>query len=125
MTVLVIDDDQTIQLLARKILDHAGHEVILCSNGWDGIEELDKNPDAVAVVLIDYSMEELSGVDTLRRLRRLVPDLPAVFSSGNPMSKDDIPSDLVDFTSFLPKPYRVAALVEAIEDAAGKVSVAP
>lgn len=115
MTVLVIDDEGMIRTLAEKILGRAGHKVLLAESGNQGVDILRENAGKVDLLVIDMTMEGLSGEETLRACRIIQPFVPAVFSSGQALQETDIAEDLLANISFLQKPYRAAALVETVE----------
>jgi len=78
--VLVIDDDpDTIDLLTA-ILSDAGYEVSGALTGSDGLMLLQM--ESADLVLLDLQMPGVHGVDVLRRLRMVRPDVPVIIVSG-------------------------------------------
>lgn len=66
-TVLVIDDDSTIQLVVKKVLQKQGYEVILASNGQEGIDLAEQlQPD---LIICDWMMPLLDGLEVCRRVK--------------------------------------------------------
>lgn len=114
MKVLVIDDEETIRTLASKILERAGHSVITAHCGEEGVELIRRNPSMIDAVILDWTMPGLSGLDTLREIRKLSDTIPCVLSSGNLLKSDDFPPEFKPFTYFLQKPYRPQFLTETI-----------
>ena len=114
MHVLVIDDEGVIRNLAEKILTKAGHRVELAKDGVEGVDVFRENHDDVNLLLIDLTMEGVTGGEVLRQCRIINPDIPALFSSGRALESDDIPDDLATNTSFLQKPYKASELIEAV-----------
>src|ERR671930_410806 len=65
--ILVVDDDADIRGLLRELLERASYDVVEASNGRDGLRTLyGSSPD---LVLLDVSMPELDGWQTLERIR--------------------------------------------------------
>lgn len=65
--ILVVDDEKTIRVLIRKILENEQYEVIESTNGYEAVESAKKeNPD---VILLDMKMPVMDGIETCRRLR--------------------------------------------------------
>jgi two-component system, cell cycle sensor histidine kinase and response regulator CckA len=114
--VLVIDDERMIRTLAEKILVRAGYEVILAETGNEGVDLFRQQPNKIDLLIVDMTMDGLSGEETLRACRVIHPYIPAVFSSGQFLDETDIPEDLALNTYYLQKPYRASALVEKIEE---------
>jgi len=77
----VVDDDRHYaRLLSYRVSKGAGHEVEVLHSGEEAIARLgDGAPD---LVLLDIMMPGLDGVETLKRMRKLRPDLPVVMISA-------------------------------------------
>ncbi len=68
MRALVIDDSRAIRAIIGGILRELGMSVIDAANGREGIERLQQNPD-VELVLVDWNMPEMNGLDFIRAVR--------------------------------------------------------
>ena len=78
--ILVLDDEPSILLMIKKMLEKAGHEVDMALNGREGAEFLDKNkPD---LVITDILMPEKEGLETIMMLRKRYPDIKIIAISG-------------------------------------------
>ena len=78
--ILVFDDEPSILLMLKKMLEKAGHEVDLALNGRDGIALFEKNrPD---LVITDIIMPQKEGLETILELRKMYPDLKIIAISG-------------------------------------------
>lgn len=78
--ILVFDDEPSILLMIKKILEKAGHEVEVALNGREGLELFEKNkPD---LLVTDIIMPEKEGLETIFELRRKHPDLKIIAISG-------------------------------------------
>jgi DNA-binding response OmpR family regulator len=78
--ILVLDDEPSILLMIKKMLEKAGYEVIIASNGKEGMRLFDsEKPD---MVITDIIMPEKEGLETIFELRRMHPDLKIIAISG-------------------------------------------
>ena len=78
--ILVFDDEPSILLMIKKMLEKAGHEVEVALNGREGLELFEKNkPD---LLITDIIMPEKEGLETIFELRRKHPDLKIIAISG-------------------------------------------
>lgn len=112
--VLVIDDEAGVRKAARSALTRLGYEVVLAENGREGLERFDARRDAIRLVLLDLTMPVLDGAATLRELRLRARDLPVIVMSGYAsVTLED------DRATFLPKPFGVVELGEAVGAALG------
>lgn len=116
MRILVIDDEEMIRTLAVKILEKAGHAVMTAESGREGIELVERNPEMIDVAIVDHTMPGLTGMETIREIRRLSSQLPCILSSGNIVELSHLPEDIRLGTYFLQKPYRPQNLIEKVAD---------
>jgi DNA-binding response OmpR family regulator len=78
--ILVLDDEPSILLMIKKMLEKAGHEVDIALNGKEGMELFEKNkPD---LLITDIIMPEKEGLETIFELRKKYPDLKIIAISG-------------------------------------------
>lgn len=74
-------DDNSMGLLARRtVLEELGHRVHTCSSPHDALEQCAKQP--FDVVITDYKMPEMNGVEFIRELRKQDPTVPVILISG-------------------------------------------
>jgi two-component system, cell cycle sensor histidine kinase and response regulator CckA len=66
-TVLVVDDDESMRTLLRRMLERTGFTVVTAINGQDGMERFAEQP--VDIVVTDMMMPVLDGVELIRVLR--------------------------------------------------------
>lgn len=79
-SVLVIDDEEIIRNLLRDILEHEGYRVSEAVDGDKGIRQYQENP--TDLVITDLIMPGKEGIETIRELRSLFPDVKIVAVSG-------------------------------------------
>jgi len=78
--ILVLDDELSILLMIKKMLEKAGHEVSLALNGKEGMELFERSrPD---LLITDIIMPEKEGLETIFQLRRKHPELKIIAISG-------------------------------------------
>ncbi len=116
-TVLIIDDDQMIRSLAKKILDRAGFDTVLASTSAEAMVAIEGRPGLCDLVIADYTLDGLSGLELAEVIRSQTPALPVIISSGEHIEIDDIPAELQPNMHILQKPYRSQALVDMVEAA--------
>ncbi len=80
-TVLVVDDSPELRRYFRVLLESEGYPVLLASDGIEGVQ-LVRMGTAVSVVLLDLQMPGMDGLQTLRCLHELKPDLRVIICSG-------------------------------------------
>jgi signal transduction histidine kinase len=80
--VLYVDDDEVVGMMAERMLEQAGYRVTLVLDGQAAIDAVAADPQAYDLLVTDFNMPGLSGLDVARAVRALRPDLPIVVSSG-------------------------------------------
>jgi len=82
LRILVADDSQVVQALARQVLEEGGYEVILCSDGMAALQAAEnEHPD---IAIIDLLMPRMTGFDVLREMKRnpRLKGIPVLILSG-------------------------------------------
>jgi len=117
--LLVVDDDDAVRLLARRILQDAGYRVVEAAHGAAALELVQADPAAFALVLTDVAMPVLDGPGLALALAELVSPPPVLFMSGY-ADRAFVESRLAGLgAGFLPKPFTIAELTEAVAGAVG------
>ncbi len=80
--VAYVDDDPVMIAMVQALLQRAGYRVTCFEDPRDAIAALGAQPEAYDVVVTDYNMPLLCGLDVAAELARLRPGLPVVISSG-------------------------------------------
>ncbi|CUH77592.1 ATP-binding protein [Tropicibacter naphthalenivorans] len=117
MQILLVEDNQTNQMVVRKMLERRGAAVTVASNGQQAIDLYD--PEAFDVVLMDISMPVLTGLEASRHIRAREhlnnwPHRPIIALTGNAFAKDQHEAMSAGMDGFLSKPVRRDALLSAV-----------
>ena len=67
---LVADDSRAVRMILTKTLKELGYEVCEAANGRQALEVMEVEKDAVTLVLADWNMPEVNGLELLQRLRQ-------------------------------------------------------
>jgi CheY-like chemotaxis protein len=78
--VLVIDDESGIRSIMCRALEAAGHEAVAFPDGSRAIEHVRHEP--ADLLITDIFMPDVEGLETIREIRRLRPDIPIIAISG-------------------------------------------
>ncbi len=80
--ILYLDDDESLVLLVKRLLERRGVHVRGFSNQDDALDALRADPTRFDLVVTDYNMPGLSGLDVAREVRTIRDDLPVAVASG-------------------------------------------
>ena len=109
-TVLLVDDENDMVAVGRRILENLGYTVLTASNGQEAVARYREAHNRVDLVLLDYMMPELDGEDAYLEMKRIDPDLKALVASGY---QDDAKIQRIlqsGADGFVHKPFRAAEL---------------
>jgi DNA-binding response OmpR family regulator len=110
--VLVVDDDADIRLLLRELLSGAGYRVETAQDGRAALRVFYENP--TDVVVLDLSMPELDGFETLDRLRDL-SDVPVILLTARSSEIDKVRGFRAGADDYVVKPFGRQELLARIE----------
>jgi PAS domain S-box-containing protein len=105
-TVLVVDDEKSLQDLVRATLESRKFKVMTAFDGHEAISIYEKNRNKIDVVLLDMLMPNMNGLTTIPALRRINPNIKIIGMSGSLL--ENLPSDLSNLVQelpFLQKPF--------------------
>jgi len=120
-TLLLVEDDEKILRLAEKQLSRVGFRVISANNGESALERWAghlKLGERIDIVFTDIVMPGFSGVELGRRLREQAPEVKIIYTTGY-SDERVIGCGLAANEAFLPKPYTMKDLFEAIKQLYG------
>lgn len=75
-SVLIVDDEPDIQLVLGEFLKKEGFNIVEASNGEEAIQKV-KN-GGIDLALLDIAMPKMNGIEALREIKSLRPDLPVI-----------------------------------------------
>lgn len=113
--ILIIDDEQIVLEVLRKILELEGYEVVTAFNGAEGIELFRQKP--CDLVITDMVMPEKDGLQTILDLRKETPDLAIIaMSGGGTISKERYlaVAGYLDGIITITKPFSMESITGAV-----------
>ena len=115
--VLIVDDQEIARLVLRDMLENFGCQCTEASNGVEAleiIEKANKENQEFDILLIDWNMPILNGIDTLKKLQNMeYKKAPTVFMISA-HAKDSIDLNSVQIDSFISKPITPSSLFDAL-----------
>ncbi len=81
-TILIAEDDEAVSNVMRKILEMHGYRVMEAVDGDVAISEFLKNKDTIQLIILDIIMPRRGGMEVYREIKRIKPDIRAIFTSG-------------------------------------------
>jgi CheY-like chemotaxis protein len=118
-TVLLVDDEEMVRAVAKRMLEHLGFSVLLASDGAEALEIFRAHLGTISCVVLDLTMPRMDGIETLAALRGISGDVKIILSSG--YSEYEISKRFAGkgFSGFIEKPYRLSELGDKLREMLG------
>lgn len=81
-TILIVDDEESVRVIAARMLEFFGFSILLANDGQQGVEIFRANKEKIAVVLLDMTMPHLNGEEAFREIRGIQNDARVLLISG-------------------------------------------
>jgi two-component system cell cycle sensor histidine kinase/response regulator CckA len=115
-TILLVEDEEVVRGLARRILEQAGYSVVEASKGDEALRFCAEHAAEVDLLLTDVVMPEMSGKELADRLKPKYPELKMLFMSGYTDEAIVHHGVLDSSVEFIQKPFTPAALVTKVRE---------
>lgn len=115
LKVLVAEDDPGMRELVTELLTVWGHSVHSVVDGEEAARHLDKHASETELVVTDFQMPRMNGIELARRIKKVTPDIKVIVMSG--FSDHGILMEMVDAAgadAFIKKPFEIEELQKAI-----------
>ena len=109
-TVLLVDDEDGVLALGRRMLERVGFDVLTAADGREALDVLREHVDDIVCVVLDLTMPHMDGEECYRELRRIKKDVRVIISSG--YNEQDVVRRFIGkgLAGFIQKPYQLATL---------------
>ncbi|WP_395407808.1 PAS domain-containing protein [Pseudoduganella sp. UC29_106] len=126
MRVLLVEDNEINQEMARYILLHANAQVETASNGEIAVEMLRAAPGRADAVLMDLQMPVMDGYEATAAIRAMgLADLPIIAMTANAMQEDRRRTMAAGVNAHIAKPIDVDELIATLTRLAGRAHATP
>jgi DNA-binding NtrC family response regulator len=115
MNILVVDDEAVLVESIKIGLQSKGHQVIAANCGQEALDYLFEGGQRIDMVITDYLMPGMTGIDLLVAIRQRAPTLPVVLMTAYGETKLVIEALKNKCDGFLEKPFTLDHLIQEIE----------
>ena len=115
--IMIVDDEELVAALAKRILEQAGYEAITASNGKEAVEIYKKGKSNIELVILDLIMPEMGGEKCFEELLKIDAQVKVVLSTGFSVSPQGPDSLLSHAKGVVNKPYQVDSLLRNVRAA--------
>jgi len=111
--ILVVDDEENMQVLLKRVLSKAGYDVECAGSGAEALRLAADRPFDLAVV--DVCMPEMDGIEVLGKLKVINKQIPVIMISAYPAWGKKQIAERMGCTDYLSKPVNMKYLKELIK----------
>ncbi len=116
-TILLVEDEEAVRAFGARALRSRGYTVLEASTGVEALELVEDHGDEIVMVVSDVVMPEMDGPTLFTELKKRGRNYQFVFASGyaEEAFKKNLPDADQEAFAFLPKPYSLKQLIEAVK----------
>ncbi|MDQ2671089.1 MAG: response regulator [Gemmatimonadota bacterium] len=118
--ILVVDDEAMVRMVVSRVAEDLGYVVAEAEHGGRALEMLVRLAGHVRLVITDYEMPVVNGIDLIRNVRERWPDVPVLCISGYTHHIEHLQRLLDPPCRTLVKPFDLDRLADEIRAAAGE-----
>lgn len=111
--ILVVEDDRTFGRIIEGFLRKQGFDVVIRTNGRDGVQAIDSS---IAAVLLDYRLPDQNGIEILPQIQALQADLPVIIMTGFSDIRTAVAAMKLGAREYITKPINPDELLQIIHD---------
>ncbi len=114
-SILIAEDEAAIREFITLNLTHSGYCVVEAENGKEAVELFEKDKENIDIVLLDYMMPLMNGIDACKRIRELSSGVGVIFLTAKTQESDKIYGLYSGADDYITKPFSVTELLARIE----------
>jgi len=121
MKILSIDDSSVVRKIIKGAVDVIEYELLEASDGYEGLEILRKYPNEIKLVLLDWNMPGLSGIDVLQEMKEdsLLKSIPVMMVTTESEKENIIKAIKLGASHYVIKPFAMEELTRKILETLG------
>lgn len=114
-TILFVEDDQDQLELIPRVLSQLGYSVVACQNGKEASQRLEDDNTSFDLVITDYDMPEMTGLQLAENVSRIHPTLPIIVVTGR-KAPEGMAAHVQNIKKIVRKPYNKMSISVAIRE---------
>ena len=115
-TVLLVDDEESIVRMVRKMLEMLGYQVETQMNPVEALEQFQSKPDQFDLVITDMTMPQMTGVMLSEKIMEIRPDIPVIICTGHSALINEERAKQLEIAAYVMKPIIMAEISKTIRE---------
>ncbi|ATX82111.1 PAS domain S-box-containing protein [Mariprofundus ferrinatatus] len=121
-TILIADDNDTVLESGRDVLAGLGYKVLTAEDGLQAVEQYRSHAEEIALVLLDVVMPGMGGIEAMKEIRGINPDVRVLFATGYDKLSSVADKEAIMSEAVISKPFAVSKLSQMIHEQLEKSS---
>ena len=114
--VLIVDDERAVIKILRAMLAKIGvHQILTARDGLEATHFLDECSDKINVIICDWNMPNMNGLQLLKKVRSRDPDMAFVMLTGSATHDAVREAKRLNITAFIAKPFSQDEITKKME----------
>lgn len=109
--ILIIEDEESISNLLETDLSFEGYNVFSAADGMSGLKIFEEKQEYLDVVLLDWMIPKLDGLEVLRRMKKMTNKVPVIFVTARDYVGDKVAGLDAGADDYLTKPFNIEELM--------------
>ena len=115
LRVLIVEDDPQSAKFLQKVLAKLGvHQAYNSVDGREAQEFLDAADDMVDLIICDWEMPRMTGIELLQQVRTVYPNMPFIMVTGNPDAESVKTAIKYHVNGYIGKPYSPQQIADSL-----------
>ncbi|HYY75985.1 MAG TPA: response regulator, partial [Gaiellaceae bacterium] len=112
VTILLVDDEESIQKLLRYPLEREGYRVVQARDGEEALERFVEGP--VDLVVLDLMLPKVGGLEVCRRMRKVESTVPIIMLTARGDEVDKIVGLEIGADDYITKPFSIREFMSRV-----------
>lgn len=119
-TILLVDDEEVIREMGKRMLGMFGYQVLLAQNGKEAVEIYRKSFRKIHLLILDMIMPKMNGKQTLIKCQHINPKVKALLASGYESSEKSDEHLNDGFSGYIKKPFMASEMLKMVRKTLGE-----
>jgi PAS domain S-box-containing protein len=115
-TILLVEDDESLQKLVQIVLEQNGYKILKAINGEDALRVAEAYEGPIDMIITDVVMPRIGGRELIKRLQPLYPDVKVIYMSGHTDRTIAHHGLLETGLNFIQKPFSIRELAQKVRE---------
>ncbi len=118
--IMIIDDEEIVLEAIARVIRGLGYDVMTSAGALEGIELFSRHAEDVDLVILDWMMPIRTGLEVLREIHEIRPEIPVILTSG--YLEVDLGQSIADLqlAGYLQKPWRQSVVKAMLAEILGE-----